>query len=319
MLTDFVLVFFCSLRLHFRPRTKKDPQATLDKTSDQNFDVDGWNGWHGRPYVYPEYLHPTAWVARNAVQFISKYSDPRPWFLKVSFHRPHSPYDPPARVLDSVTAADLPPIITGGGPTEWDAPYKGAGVDDPEAARGSCGPQNADAWCGLMPIENSTLSRRAYYASVQFVDEGIANITNALEAAGQLEHTWIIFSADHGDGQGDHYHWRKMYPYEFSAHVPMLLRWPAAYAAEAGVTIPRGTVLGAPVVTELRDVLHTVLDAAGPAAVATIPPGHFAEEDGKSMLCLLRDPTGKQHCGYKGNPGPWREYLDLEHSQCCKC
>ena len=33
-----------------------DPQATLD-----GLDGDGWNGWHGRPYVYEEYYHPTAW------------------------------------------------------------------------------------------------------------------------------------------------------------------------------------------------------------------------------------------------------------------
>jgi len=62
----------------------------------------------------------------------------------------------------------------------------------------------------------------------------------------------------------------------------------------------RGTVIGAGIVTELRDVLHTVLDAAGPNAVATIPPGHFGKEDGKSMLCLLRDPSGKKHCSYAG-------------------
>ena len=145
----------------------KDPQATLDKTSDPSFDTDGWNGWHGRPYVYPEYLHPTAWVARHAVSFIENYSDDRPWFLKVSFHRPHSPYDPPARVLESVSAADLPPIITGGGQTQWDARYR----DD-----GACGPQAADAWCGLMPRENSTLSRRAYYASVRVDIIGHARI-----------------------------------------------------------------------------------------------------------------------------------------------
>ena len=59
-----------------------------------------------------------------------------------------------------------------------------------------------------------------------------------LKRGAEIENTWIIFSADHGDGQGDHYHWRKMYPYEFSAHVPMIVRWPANFAAEAGVTIP---------------------------------------------------------------------------------
>lgn len=33
------------------------------------------------------------------------------------------------------------------------------------------------------------------------------------------------------------------------------------------------------------------------------------------MLCLLTDPTG-QHCTYPLNPGPWRQYLDMEHSTC---
>ena len=65
-------------------------------------------------------------------------------------------------------------------------------------------------------------------------------------------------------------------------------------------------------------MIHTVLDAAGPKALATIPQGHFKKEDGKSMLCLLRDPTGTKHCDYPGNPGPWRPFLDLEHSQCCE-
>ena len=29
-----------------------------------------------------------------------------------------------------------------------------------------------------------------------------------------------------GDGQADHYHWRKGFPYEFASHVPWMLRWP---------------------------------------------------------------------------------------------
>ena len=33
------------------------------------------------------------------------------------------------------------------------------------------------------------------------------------------------------------------------------------------------------------------------------------------MLCLLTDPTGTR-CEYAPNPGPWRQYLDLEHSTC---
>ena len=68
------------------------------------------------------------------------------------------------------------------------------------------------------------------------------------ESRGFLKNTFIIWGRDHGDGQADHYHWRKGFPYQFSANVPMIFRWPDSYAART----PRGSV--SPLVTELRDV-----------------------------------------------------------------
>ena len=86
------------------------------------------------------------------------------------------------------------------------------------------------------------------------------------------------------------------YPYEFSAHVPMLLRWPERWAqsrAKLGQTlISRGSIVEPPVVTELRDVFHTLVDAAGLASGAPSwaqPP--FDPTDGKSMLCCEYAPT----------------------------
>ena len=65
------------------------------------------DAWFGQ-----EYLHPTAWVGQQAVDWLnSKAKAEEPWFLKVSFHRPHSPYDPPARVLNATKIEDLPPVI----------------------------------------------------------------------------------------------------------------------------------------------------------------------------------------------------------------
>lgn len=42
----------------------------------------------------------------------------------------------------------------------------------------------------------------------------------------------------------------------------------------------------------------------------------FAAEDGKSLICLLRDPSGQANCDYPPNPGPWRKWIDMEHSTC---
>lgn len=305
----------------------EDPQATLDWDRHG-----GWNGWNGAPFVYDEYYHPTAWVGRRAVDFLNKYAtavstvaSTRPFLLKVSFHRPHSPYDPPKRILDAITKESLPKHVecaavtpttpypssddNGHGKT-WSLRFRGnASMGDAVGCGASAGP---DAWCGKMNAMNSTMGRRAYAGSVRFVDEQIGKIYQTLVTTSLLDNTWIIFTADHGDGQGDHYHWRKGYPYEFSSHVPMLLRWPKSYEQQTNVR--RGTVIKPPVVTELRDVFHTIVDIA--RLTDQVPPEHFQPEDGKSMLCLLQDPTGVSNCTYSLNPGPWRTHIDMEHNIC---
>ena len=72
-----------------------------------------WNGYAAKPYPLPERLHPTAWTAETAIHFLRDYRRPEPFFLKVSFERPHSPYDPPARWMDRFADAALPPARSG--------------------------------------------------------------------------------------------------------------------------------------------------------------------------------------------------------------
>ena len=60
-----------------------------------------FNDYRGRAYALDEYYHPTAWVGRAAVNFLQDVNPADgPFLLKASFHRPHSPYDPPKRVMD---------------------------------------------------------------------------------------------------------------------------------------------------------------------------------------------------------------------------
>ena len=70
---------------------------------------------YGRPYVYDEKYHPTKWVADRAIAYLEAQATAQQqqqqqqqrtttnFLAKISFHRPHSPYDPPARILDSIT------------------------------------------------------------------------------------------------------------------------------------------------------------------------------------------------------------------------
>ncbi len=74
----------------------------------------GWNDHRAKPYVLPERLHPTQWTGDEAVKFLQQYQGSAPFFLKVSFARPHSPYDPPPRWWERYEKAGLPPAVVGG-------------------------------------------------------------------------------------------------------------------------------------------------------------------------------------------------------------
>lgn len=218
----------------------------------------GWNDYPARAFALPENLHATRWTGDRAVRFLETYRRPEPFFLKVSFIRPHSPYDPPARFMRMYEEADLPAARVG----KWAARY---------AARNSDRP---DIWRGALPPAEVRHSRQGYYGSVSYVDEQVGRILATLEQRGLLDETLVLFTSDHGDMTGDQNLWRKSYAYESSARVPMLVRWPTGL-----VSARRGQVFDQPV--ELRDVLPTFLDAAGASPARKL--------DGASLLALIRN------------------------------
>jgi len=228
------------------------PQANPDQTGI------GWNDYRAAPYALAEELHPTTWTANTAARFLHDYQRPQPFFLKVSFERPHSPYDPPARWWKHYENADLPKAHVG----TWAQRY---------APRSSPG---YEIWHGDLGAEQVRSSRQGYYGSVSHVDEQIGRVMEALEKRGWLEETLILFVADHGEMTGDHNLWRKSYAYEPSARIPMLLRWPKGL-----ITADRNVVRAQPV--EIRDILPTLLDTAQASHLD-------AKIDGQSLLDLLR-------------------------------
>lgn len=243
------------------PDFKSDYRRWFRMTApDLNPDVTGlgWNDYPACPYALPEELHPTCWTGNEAVHYLENYREEAPFFLKVSFARPHSPYDPPQRFFDLYADREIPAPVIG----DWCARY---------APRAS---EKDSLWHGDLGADTVRHSRRGYYGSITFIDEQIARILSALEKSGRMENTLILFTADHGDMLGDHHLWRKTYGYEGSAHIPMILRAPASFSASC-----KGVVRDE--VVELRDILPTFLDAAG--------LGGAEGMDGCSLLHLLRD------------------------------
>lgn len=238
----------------------------------------GWNDHGAGIYKLEERLHPTTWTGQTACELIRNYDNDKPLFLKVSFARPHSPYDPPKRYLDMYKNTEIPKPFIG----DWCGRY--AERFDPEKVA-------SDAPFGNFGDEYAVNSRRHYYANITFIDDQIGQIIAALKEKGMYDDAVICFTADHGDMLGDHYHWRKTYPYEGSAHIPYIVKWPS-YVDKI---VPAGTKIEQPV--ELRDFLPTFIDLAGGA----VPP----DMDGSSLLKLVQ-----------GRGNEWRKYIDMEHATC---
>jgi len=99
--------------------------------------------YNAKPYVLPERLHPTGWTGRAATEFINGYQRREPFFLKVSFARPHSQYDPPQRWMDKYREAALPKAQAG----KWAERF---------AQRNS---DKNDIWRGRMPDAEIRTSR----------------------------------------------------------------------------------------------------------------------------------------------------------------
>jgi len=249
----------------------------------------GWNDFDARPYALPERLHPTTWTGQTAAAWIDTYRRQEPFFLKVSFARPHSPYDPPERLWRTYQDAALPTAHVGAWARRF-APRSG--------------PQS-DAWHGDLGPDQVRRSRQGYYGSISFIDEQIGRIIEALTKRNMLEETLIVFFSDHGDMMGDHHLWRKSYAYAGSARVPMMVRWP-----ESMLSARRGSTRDE--VVELRDVLPTFLDAA------QTPPARPL--DGRSLLRLIagKDADWRKYLDLEhgicyGPENHWNALADARH------
>lgn len=220
-----------------------------------------WNGYTAAPYALPERVHPTAWTGDTAVRWLRAYERPEPFFLKVSFARPHSPYDAPRRYFERYRDARFPsPRL---------APWA-------ERYRRRSG-EGADIWHGELAPEVVRRARQGYAGNVTFIDDQIGRILETLEQKKALDRTLILYLSDHGDMLGDHHLWRKSYAYDASSRIPMIVRGP-------GVT---PGVSDRPV--ELRDVLPTMLEAARVPVPGGVEGASLLRANGREWIDLEHD------------------------------
>ena len=181
-------------------------------------------------------------TADDAIDFLTEVrEDSQPGFFYIAFNAPHDPRQSPQEYLDRypVERIKLPQPFLSEYPYA-DAMGSGTWVRDER----------------LAPFPRTEravkVHRREYYAIMTHLDEQIGRVLDALEASGQVDNTWIFFTADHGLAVGHHGLMGKQNQYDHSIRVPFLVAGPGV---AAGVTNPTPIYL--------QDVMPTTLELAG--------------------------------------------------------
>lgn len=262
-------------RIYYNYRLLEDPPATGGVPCPS-----GGPGVPGEPFTCSYGASPddyqTDVLREKAVEAVDRLSGPvapqTPFFLKVDMNAPHSPYVAAPRHVGLNAAAPVPPPT---GSNEEDVRDKPRFLRRlPKLGKGK-----------LNQIANR---RRARLDMLASVDEAVAQIVNRLDAEGELDNTYVIFTSDNGYFSSEHrIRQGKFLPHEPSSRVPLMMRGP-------GITA--GTSSGE--LVSNVDIAATVAEIAGASPTLV--------QDGRSLLPYATNATARSQRGIllEGDTGP---------------
>ncbi len=135
---------------------------------------------------------------------------------------------------------------------------------------------------------------KPYAGEVAYVDAQVARLRKWLEAAGQLDNTWIFVVADHGEGMGSHGEaLHGVLLYDATTHIPFLVRPPKGKAVA-------GRVVTTPV--SLVDLAPTILAAVG----LPVPAGLDGVDLGPGLKADV--PGAAERAVYAESRYAWHHY-----------
>ena len=206
-----------------------------------------------------------AFVARESCRFLER-SGKEPFFLVASFLRPHPPLHPPKdwAAKYPVEAMELRPV--------------GETAQYPKWIQ-----RNIARYQGLGP-ERLKQHRAGYLGNLAYVDTCVGELYQTLERLGLEKDTIIVYTADHGEMDGDHGLYQKFCLFEPSVGVPLIVSQPG--------TIPENKVSDA--LVEYFGIYPTLAELTGAPAPAGIEARSFAN--------IVRDP------GSRGREAIFSEY-----------
>ena len=215
--------------------------------------------WDFGPQEYAEEKFQDHIDATWAIERLGESYD-KPFMLAVGFYRPHVPFYAPSRIFEDYPIDEIELPVT----------LEGDRDDLPETAKTVTAkkpPLNHD-W-----FEESgqwRMAVQAYLACIQWTDEQVGRVIDALDRSGHRDNTIVVLYSDHGFHLGEKRRWTKMSLWERSTRVPFVIAAPG---------YPRGQERTQP--AELLSIYPTLIELCG------LPRNPDVE--GESLAPLLND------------------------------
>ncbi len=150
----------------------------------------------------------TDWLMTKAIEYVDEHAG-APFCYMLSIPDPHGP--------DTVRAP-------------YDTMYDDSVVVKPRTYDKAA--HQIPAWG--KPQRKCPYRMASYHGMVKCIDDNVGRLIRHLREKGLYDRTMVIFTADHGDLRGEHGRQNKGVPFEGSAKVPFIIRFPGVIP---GVTI----------------------------------------------------------------------------------
>ncbi len=205
--------------------------------------------------------------ATRTIELLGRFGkQAQPFFMACGFSKPHSPPGAPQKFYDlyDVEKIPLPPDFA----TQPTVP--------PGFPELSVVPRNTDLFIGReSSAAQAREMKRAYWASVSFVDANVGRVLAALDEFGLRDNTIVVFIGDHGYHLGEKGRWSKAYSlFDVATRVPLLIAAP-------GVSPAGGAACARTI--EVINIYRTLADLCGLPEPAGV--------EGVSLRPLLRNPA----------------------------
>ncbi|WP_081452810.1 sulfatase-like hydrolase/transferase [Verrucomicrobium spinosum] len=207
----------------------------------------------------------------HAIKFLKERGadNNKPFFLTIGFIAPHYPLVAPPEYLehfrDKVPFPEVPPGYVDTLPLNYRH-------------------LRNDRKFERVPPALAKRALEGYYARVEWIDDQIGMVLEALKNSRFAENTVVIYTSDHGENLGEHGLWWKNCMFDSGARVPLIVSWPSRWKGGQHRTGACGVL----------DLVQTIAAIGG----AQVP----SDWKGVSMIPWLDD-----------HSAPWRDLAVSEY------